>query len=51
VHERVNIVEILHTHICKCKNDTVETIQEWRDKGIKENDGGCKFKYDIFDIM
>jgi hypothetical protein len=31
----------------------VETVvvQEWREGGIKENDGGGEFKYDIFDTL
>jgi hypothetical protein len=26
-------------------------FQGWGDRGIKENDGGGEFKYDIFDIL
>jgi hypothetical protein len=29
----------------------VETIPEIRDRGIKENGGGCEFIYDIFDVL
>jgi hypothetical protein len=29
----------------------VETIPGIREEGIKENDGGGKFNYDIFDIL
>jgi hypothetical protein len=28
----------------------VETIPEWKEKGIKEKGGGDEFKDDIFDI-
>jgi hypothetical protein len=29
----------------------LKQFQEWWEKGIKENDGGGEFKYDIFDIL
>jgi hypothetical protein len=29
----------------------VETTPGMREEGIKENDGGGKFKYDTFDIV
>jgi hypothetical protein len=29
----------------------LKLFQEWGKKGIKENDGGGKFKYDIFDTL
>jgi hypothetical protein len=50
-HGWVNMGQILCTHVCKWKNDTVETIPgmgRWR---IKENGGGGEFNYDIFDIL
>jgi hypothetical protein len=34
-HERVNIVQILCTHVCKWKNDTVESIPEIGEGGDK----------------
>jgi hypothetical protein len=40
--KRVNIVQILCTHICKWKNEM--GVRE-----IKENGEGDEFKYDIFD--
>jgi hypothetical protein len=33
------------------KITTSETIPEMQGKGIKENDGGDEFKYDILDIL
>jgi hypothetical protein len=30
---------------------TVETVPRMEGGGIKENDGGGEFKYDIFDIL
>jgi hypothetical protein len=32
---RVNMVQILCAHVCKCKNDTLKLFQEWgeEDKG------------------
>jgi hypothetical protein len=29
----------------------MKLFQEWREWGIKENDGGGEFKYDTFDIF
>jgi hypothetical protein len=29
----------------------LKLIREWEEEGIKENDGGGEFKYDIFDIL
>jgi hypothetical protein len=42
-HGRVNIVQILYTHVCKWKKIPVETIPGMR--------GGDEFKYDIFNIL
>jgi hypothetical protein len=47
---RVNIVQILFTHVCKWKMTPVETIPGM-EGGIKENGGGGEFKYGIFDIL
>jgi hypothetical protein len=33
------------------KTRPVETVQGMKGQGIKENDGGDKFKYNIFDIL
>jgi hypothetical protein len=35
VGRRVNMIQKMCTHVCKWKNDTVETIQEWK-RGDKE---------------
>jgi hypothetical protein len=37
-HGRVNIMQILCTHMCKL--DMLKLFQEWEEGGIKENDGG-----------
>jgi hypothetical protein len=29
----------------------LKLFQEWREEGIKENDGGGKFNYDMFDVL
>jgi hypothetical protein len=47
---RVNKVQIMYTHECKCKKD-VETIPGIRGWGMKESSGEGKFKYDIFDTL
>jgi hypothetical protein len=46
-YRRVNVVEILCTHVFKWKNETVETIPGMRGEGIKENDEGGEFNSDI----
>jgi hypothetical protein len=46
--QRVSIVGILCTHVCKWKN---ETSQEWREGRIKKNGGGGEFKSDMFDTL
>jgi hypothetical protein len=43
---RINVVQILYTHMCKLKNDTRKGGGE-----VKKNNGGGKFKYDIFNIF
>jgi hypothetical protein len=43
----VNIVEILYTHVCKWKNETCCNYLGMGGGGIKQNDRGGKFKYDI----
>jgi hypothetical protein len=51
VYGRVNIVQVLCTYVCNGKMIPIETIQEWGEGEIKEYNGVCKFKYDIFDIL
>jgi hypothetical protein len=41
----MNKVQILCTHACNGKIRPVETVSGI--SGVKENDGGCEFKYDI----
>jgi hypothetical protein len=48
---RVNVVQILCTHVCKWKNDTTETISGMGGVKVKENGVGGEFKYDIFDLL
>jgi hypothetical protein len=48
---RVNMVQILCTHICKGKTRPVETVPGMKGRGLEENDGGGEFKYDIFDVL
>jgi hypothetical protein len=33
------------------KRDLLKLFQEWGVKGIKENDRGGEFKYDLFNIL
>jgi hypothetical protein len=38
--------------MCKWKQKyPLELFQKWRGGGIKENDGGGEFKYDIFTFV
>jgi hypothetical protein len=48
---RVTIVQTLCTHVCKWKNETCGNCSRNEGGGIKENDRGGEFKYDIFDIF
>jgi hypothetical protein len=32
------------------KWDLLKQFQEWMKEGVKENDGGVEFNYDIFDV-
>jgi hypothetical protein len=50
-HGRVNMVQILCTHISKWKNETAEIVPRMGSGEIKENVGGGEFKCDIFDIV
>jgi hypothetical protein len=43
----VHMVEILYIHVCKWKNETCWTIPRMGGGGIKENDGGGEFNYNI----
>jgi hypothetical protein len=45
------MLQIIYTHVCKCKNDTIETIPGIRGGMMKENSKGGEFKYDIFDTL
>jgi hypothetical protein len=38
----------MYTHICKCKNDTFETVPGITGGGVKKS---SEFKYDIFDTL
>jgi hypothetical protein len=47
----VNIVQTLCAHVCKWINNTCWNYSRKGEGGIKENDGGGEFKYDMFDIL
>jgi hypothetical protein len=48
-HERVNMVQILCTYVCKWKIETCRKYSRNCVGGVmKKNDGGGEFKYDIF---
>jgi hypothetical protein len=48
-YRRVNTVQKMCTHACKCKKlYLLKLIQEW---GVKENGRGGEFMYDIFEIL
>jgi hypothetical protein len=44
---KMNVVEILHTRAYKWKNETCWNYSRNGGRGIKENDGGGEFSYDI----
>jgi hypothetical protein len=46
-YKRVNVEQILCAHVCKWKIMAVETTPGMERGGIKANDGGGEFKYDI----
>jgi hypothetical protein len=47
---RVNMVQILCTHVCKWKNETCLNCCRNGGEGIKENNGGMNSN-NIFDIL
>jgi hypothetical protein len=47
--ERGTVVQLMCTHVCKCKNDTCGNCS--RNGGVKESSGGGEFKCDIFDTL
>jgi hypothetical protein len=49
--ERVNIVQILYIHVCRLKNENSQNYFRNGVRGVKENGGGCKFMYYIYDIL
>jgi hypothetical protein len=44
---RMNMVEAMYTHLCKCKNATCGNVSGIRKGGIGESSGRGEFKYDI----
>jgi hypothetical protein len=50
---KVNMVQILCTHVCKWKTRPLETIPGMGERGgeIKKNVEGGDLKYDIFDML
>jgi hypothetical protein len=47
---RVNMVQILCTHLCKLKNDAYSNYSRYRVRNKGECSGG-EFRYDVFDIL
>jgi hypothetical protein len=47
----MNTVQMIYTHVCKCKNDTYWNCSRIGQGGVKESCGGDEFKYDIFDTL
>jgi hypothetical protein len=45
------MMQIMYTHVCKCKNISFETAPRIRGQGMKESSGEGEFKYDIFDAL
>jgi hypothetical protein len=51
-YRKLNILQMLCTHVCKWKNETCWNYSRNGGKeGIKENNGGDEFKYDIFGML
>jgi hypothetical protein len=48
---RVNMVQIMYTHVCKGRKLLVETVPGIRRGQIKESSAGDELKYDIFDTL
>jgi hypothetical protein len=48
---RVNTVQTLCTHVCKCKNDTCRNCSTNWGRVIKQSGREDEFKYDIFDTL
>jgi hypothetical protein len=44
-------MQIMYTHISKCKNDACGNCSRNQGRGLKESSGGGEFKYDIFDTL
>jgi hypothetical protein len=50
----MNMGQIMFTHVCKCKNDTCETVLGVRKMSLFQETeiiGGGELKYDIFDTL
>jgi hypothetical protein len=48
---RMNMVQIMCTHVCKAKMLPVETIPGVRRGSMGDSSGGGEFKYHIFDTL
>jgi hypothetical protein len=48
---KINMMQIMYTHVCKCKTLPVETVLGISGGGIKESMKGVEFKYGIFDTL
>jgi hypothetical protein len=45
------MVQIMHTHVCKCKNDTHYNCSRNWGGWMKDSSEGGEFKSDIFDTL
>jgi hypothetical protein len=48
---RMNKMQKLCTHVCKCKNSTCWNYSRNGEQGVNENNGWGEFKYDILDTL
>jgi hypothetical protein len=48
---RVNMLQKMCTHACKCKTLWLKLSQEWEKGGMKDSDGEGESMYDICDTL
>jgi hypothetical protein len=48
---RIDSVQIMYTHVCKCKSDICCNCSRNWERGMKEWWWWGEFKYDIFDTL
>jgi hypothetical protein len=49
--QRMNMVQIMYTHVIKYKMMPVETVPGIGVREVKESSGGGEFKYQLFDTL